>query len=170
MKMDDPKKVLKGKKVLIVDDEQDVLDSLVALLEVCRIDTALSFEEAKDLLESHIYDIAILDIMGVKGFELLEIANRRRIPALMLTAHALSEENLKRSAQEGAAYYAPKEKMDQIEIFVADVLDAIDKKKSTWIKVFERLTGYYDKKFGGPDWREKEREFWEEKMRRFPGI
>ena len=166
----DPKKVIKGKKILIVDDEKDVLDSLVAILEVCRIDTALSFEEAKDLLESNTYDIAILDIMGVKGFELLEIANRRHIPALMLTAHAMSEENLKRSAQEGAAYYAPKEKMDQIEIFVADVLEAIDKKKNTWIKVFERLTGYYDKKFGGPDWREKEREFWEEKMKRFPGI
>ena len=166
----DPERVIKGKKVLIVDDEKDVLDSLVSLLEACRIDTALSFEEAKDLLESNIYDVAILDIMGVKGFELLEIANRRHTPALMLTAHALSEENLKRSAQEGAAYYAPKEKMDQIEIFVADVLEAIDKKKNTWVKVFERLTGYYDKKFGGPDWREKEREFWEEKMKRFPGI
>ena len=101
-----PKKILTGKKILIVDDEMDVLEQLIELLDMCKIDTASSFEEGKRLLEKEIYDVAVLDIMGVRGFELLEIANSRKIPALMLTAHALSEENLKKSAQEGASYYA----------------------------------------------------------------
>ena len=61
----DPKKIIKGKKVLIVDDEKDVLDLLVELLTICKIDTASTFEEAKDLLEKNYYDIAVLDIMGV---------------------------------------------------------------------------------------------------------
>ncbi|MEJ2169975.1 MAG: hypothetical protein P8X90_31115 [Desulfobacterales bacterium] len=60
--------------------------------------------------------------MGVDGFELLKVANQYKIPVIMLTAQGLSEENLKRSAGEGACYYAPKEKMVEIDLFVVDVL------------------------------------------------
>jgi len=161
----DPKEIISGKRVLIVDDEQDVLDTLAGLLDICKIDTATSFEEGKRLLQDNVYDIAILDIMGVKGFDLLEIAHKRGVPALMLTAHALSEENLKKSAESGASYYAPKDKIDQIDIFVADVLEAKQKNKTAWIKVLERLGTFYDRKFGGPDWREKEKEFWEKRTK-----
>ena len=110
--------------ILIVDDEQDVLDMLIELLDICKIDTAQSFEEGKRMLEKDHYDVAILDIMGVKGFELLEIAKKEGTPALMLTAHALSEENLKKSAEEGASYYAPKDEMKNIDVFVADIIEA----------------------------------------------
>ena len=161
----DPKEVIRGKRVLIVDDEQDVLDTLVELLEVGRIDTALSFEEGKELLETQAYDLAILDIMGVKGFELLQVARERNIPALMLTAHGLSEENLKRSAEEGAAYYAPKDEINRIETFAADVIEAVEKNKNPWARWFERLVGFYDVKFGGTDWREKELEYWQNKAK-----
>jgi DNA-binding response OmpR family regulator len=166
----DPKKILNGKKILIVDDEPDVLDQLIDLLDICRIDTASSFEEGMRLLDSESYDIAILDIMGVDGFELLKIANNREIPALMLTAHALSKESLKKSAEEGASYYAPKERMHEIDLFVTDVLESIDKKKSPWVRWFERLGGFYDKRFHGTNWREQEREFWEKKLKKHPEV
>ena len=159
------KTILKGKKILIVDDEPDVLESLIELLDICKIDTAASFEDGKHLLESQPYDIAILDIMGVKGFELLKIANNQKIPSLMLTAHALSEESLKKSAEDGAAYFAPKEKMADIETFVADVLTALEMKKSTWEKWLNRLGNFYDSRFQGTNWREKEKKFWENKMK-----
>ena len=163
----DPNSLLKGKKILVVDDEQDVLESLIELLDMCRIDTASSFEEGKEKLEAESYDIAILDIMGVDGFELLKVANKCGTPALMLTAHGLSEENLKKSAKEGASYYAPKEKMHDIHLFVADVLEAFEKKKSPWNKFFDRLSGFYDKRFHGTDWREQERKFWKEKLNNY---
>jgi DNA-binding response OmpR family regulator len=165
-----PNKLLKGKKILIVDDEPDVLEALVEILDMSRIDTATSFEEGKQLLEDQNYDIAILDIMGVKGFELLKIANEQKIPALMLTAHALDEESLKKSAEDGAAYFAPKDKMHEIEFFVADVLEALRKKKSPWEKWFDRLGGFYDKRFHGPNWREQERKFWEKKLNQHPEV
>jgi len=158
-------KVIAGKYVLIVDDEQDVLDILVELLDMCKLDTASSFGEAKKLLEENKYDIAVLDIMGVDGYELLKIANSQNIPAVMLTAHALSSDNLKRSAEEGAAYYAPKDKMNDIASFLADVFEAIDEGKSPWINVFARLGGFYDKYFHGTHWREQEKEFFEKKMK-----
>jgi len=168
----DPKKIIKGKKILIVDDEEDVLDTLTDLLDMCKLDRASSFEEGKRFLEGNDndYDIAILDIMGVNGFKLLEIAKEQDVPALMLTAHALSEEALKQSAENGASYYAPKDKMNDIAVFVADVIEAKEKNKNAWTKWFERLGGFYDRKFVGPNWREKEKEFWEKKLKQFDGI
>jgi len=59
--------ILKGKKILAVDDEQDILDTLVEILSECNVLTATSFESAKELLETETYDAAILDIMGVRG-------------------------------------------------------------------------------------------------------
>ncbi|MFZ0133558.1 MAG: response regulator, partial [Desulfobacterales bacterium] len=129
--------IIKGKRVLIVDDEQDVLDALVDLLDVCKTDTALTFDTARELLEHNTYDLVILDIMGVNGYKLLEIATGLGVPALMLTAHAFSEESLKKSAEMDACCYVPKEKMSQIDVFVADVIDALDKGKNPWIKCFE---------------------------------
>ena len=160
----DVRKVIGRKWILIVDDEQDVLDSLVELLDMCRIDTAQSFDEGKRLLEENDYDVAILDIMGVDGFRLLDIANQRNIPALMLTAHALSEESLKRSAEQGASYYAPKDEIGRIDLFVADIIEAVDKKKNVWVKWLERLGSYYDSRFTGPNWREKDKAFWDKKL------
>jgi len=163
----DTDKILRGKRVLIVDDEQDILDLLVQLLSACMVDAASSFEEAKRLLETENYDIAVLDIMGVRGFELLEIANKREIPALMLTAHALSEESLRKSAEDGASYYVPKDEIGKIDVFVADVIEAREKKKNPWVRWYERLGGFFDKKFSGPNWREQQREFWEEKLKSY---
>ncbi|MFH0844932.1 MAG: response regulator [Pseudomonadota bacterium] len=156
----DPKKVLKGKVVLIADDEVDILQTLIELLDMCKIDSASSFEEAKKLLENNHYDIAVLDIMGVKGYELLDISNRRDIPALILTAHALTQEDLKKSVQKGASFYVPKDEINRIEVFLADVFEAKEKKKNVWAKWYERLSGFCDKRFG-PNWREQDPEFWD---------
>ena len=158
-------KILKDKKVLIVDDEEDVLDSLMEILQGCDIDRAATFEEAKELLEKNDYDIAVLDIMGVRGYELLKIADDKSIPAIMLTAHALSKEDLLRSIKEGASFYAPKEKMHNIGKFMADVLEARERNMNIWRNWFDSLGDFYDHKFGGTDWRDEEQEFWEKKIR-----
>lgn len=152
--------MLKGKRVLIVDDEPDVLETLTELLDMCKVDRASSFEEAKELLENNYYHIAVLDIMGVEGYELLEIANKREIPALMLTAHAISEEHLKKSIQKGASFYAPKDEINKIATFLADVLEAKEKQKNVWAKWYERLSGFCDRRFG-PNWKDQDPEFWD---------
>jgi DNA-binding NtrC family response regulator len=166
----DRKKILRGKKLLIVDDEPDVLQVLIEMLEMCKIDTATTFEDGKRLLETVQYDCAVLDIMGVMGFELLEVAKKKGIPALMFTAHALTEESLQRAARNGAAYFAPKELMQDIDLFIADVLEAQEKKKNPWARWAERLGGFYDKRFVGTDWRKKEEEFWEKQLKDHPGL
>jgi DNA-binding response OmpR family regulator len=94
--------ILQGKKILIVDDEVDILESLEDLLDECDIETASTFEAAKELLDANTYDAAILDIMGVRGFDLLEVATDKKVPALMLTAHGLNPDNLVGSIKLGA--------------------------------------------------------------------
>lgn len=156
----DPKKMLQGKKILIVDDEVDILEFLGEILDMCDIHRASEFHEAKRLLESNSYDVTILDIMGVRGYELLEIAQARDIPALMLTAHAISKENLKKSVEKGASYYVPKDEINNIDIYLSDILEAREKGKNVWIKWYERMSGFCNRRFG-PDWRDEEPEFWD---------
>jgi DNA-binding NtrC family response regulator len=151
--------LLKDKRILIVDDEEDVLESLVDLLDICQIDSAPDFETAEKFLALNTYDAAIFDIMGVDGYKLLEIAGRKGIPALMLTAHAMTPDNLIKSIQRGAAAYLPKDKMVDIEDYLADLIKAKQaghKKNGLW---FSRLKPFFDRKFG-EGWREKDREFW----------
>jgi CheY-like chemotaxis protein len=145
--------ILEGKKLLIVDDEPDVLETLKDLLEMCAIDTAPDFETAEKFLTQKKYDVAVLDIMGVKGYDLLEIANQNNIPALMLTAHALSPDDLNRSILAGAKAYIPKEKMADIDNYLADFLkyQTGAEKPFRW---FIRLKTFFDSKFG-EDWLER---------------
>jgi DNA-binding response OmpR family regulator len=155
----DTQKILKGTRILIVDDEEDILDTLTELLDMCKVDRASTFEHAKELLENNIYHVAILDIMGVKGYELLEIAKKRGIPALMLTAHALSKDNLKKSFEKGASYYVPKDEINKIDVFVADILQAEEQNKNVLVKWYERLSGFCDRRFG-PNWKDDDPDFW----------
>ncbi len=101
--------LLNGKKILVVDDEPDVLEIIKDLLPMCRVVCASTAQEARELLATQDFDMAVLDIMGVDGYGLLGIACYRKIPAVMLTAHALTPPHLVRSIREGAAAYIPKE-------------------------------------------------------------
>ena len=154
--------LLDGKKILIVDDEADILEILEELLEMCDVVTASTFEDAKNLLESQNFDMAILDIMGVDGYGLLEIANKKGIPAVMLTAHAFTPGNLLRSIKEGADSYLPKEEMVNIATFLNDVLEAIEKGKNPWSPWQKKLpTSYFEKRWGAA-WQDTDKDFWEQ--------
>jgi CheY-like chemotaxis protein len=152
--------LLEGKRILIVDDEPDVLETLEDLLPEGTTTRAASFAEARDLLNSKPFDIAILDIMGVDGYELLKIAAEKRITAVMLTARALGPENVKKSFEKGAAYYIPKEEMFRIDTFLCDILDAQQKGESTWSHWFERMSTYLERNFQ-PGWQKGDKIFWE---------
>ena len=156
----DEHKILENKKILIVDDEKDVLETLSELLDTCRCELASDFETALGFLNANDYDLAILDIMGVKGYELLEHARKKGVPTLMFTAHALNPEAFEKSMEGGAKAYIPKEEMANIASFLNDVLDAKEKGKNPWARWYDRMGSFFEKKFG-PKWQEDERDFWE---------
>ena len=152
--------ILTDKKILIVDDEPDILDTLEDLLTVCEVTKAGGFEEAKEYMENSAFDMAVLDIMGVSGYDLLDIAVKHDIPAVMLTAHALTPDNIVKSYKQGAAYFLPKEKMTDIASFLAEVFDARAKGENTWDRWMVRLADYCEKTFGAK-WMDPNKDFWD---------
>ena len=142
-----------------MDDEPDVLELLEELLPMCVVVKASSFSEAEEQLGKQHFDLAVLDIMGVDGYRLLEIAKEKNVPAVMLTANALSPEDTVKSFKAGADLYVPKDKMAEIETYLEDVLQAREEKKSTWWRWLDRLGSYYDEAFE-KDWQYKDKEFW----------
>lgn len=155
--------VLSAKRILMVDDEPDVLtvleDEVKDACPNCLIDKATSYETAAEKLKSQTYDVVILDIMGVRGFDLLELAVSRTFRVAMLTAHALSPGALKRSVELGARAYLPKEKLGEIVPFLEDVLT--HEYVSGWKRLYEKLKGFFDAKFES-DWERKTGLNWQE--------
>ena len=148
---------LKDKVILVVDDEEDVLETIEDELDMCLVHKAADFDSAQQLLLSYTYDAVVLDIMGVNGFELLKTAVNRGFPAIMLTAYAVTPEALKKSIKLGAISFLPKEKMSELKLFLEEVV--LGRGKSIWQKLFEKFGDYFDKRFG-PDWREKDQFFY----------
>ena len=103
--------ILAGKKILVVDDEKDILETIEDILDEAKIDTATDYDTASFKIKTSRYDLAILDIMGVNGLDLLDEAVAREIPTVMLTAHAVNKETLMASIRKGAigktAFLAP---------------------------------------------------------------
>ena len=155
--------VLNGKRILAVDDEPDVLAVLEGEIgdacPNCKIDKATSYEEAMKKIESQNYDVVILDIMGVRGFDLLDAAVKRKLRVAMLTAHALSPEALKLSFDKKARAYLPKEKLGEIVPFLEDVLTY--EYLPGWKRLMGKLKGFFDSKFES-DWEKKTGMNWQE--------
>ena len=125
--------LLNGKKILIVDDEPDILAVLEDLLDMCVLVKASSFEEAKTYLETQNFDIAVLDIMGVDGYGLLEIAKQKKIP---------------------------KEEITEIAEYLVDVLTAKKEGRNPWETWQEKLpTSYFERRWGAA-WKDNDQEFW----------
>jgi len=148
--------ILNGKRILAVDDESDVLDILEEeILEACpncQIDKATSYETALDKLQSNAYDIVILDIMGVRGFDLLDMAVKRNFKVAILTAHALIPAALKQSFERKARAYLPKEKLGEIVPFLEDIVRY--EYLPGWKQLLQKLKEFFDTKFT-PEWEAK---------------
>lgn len=89
---------LKRKRILLVDDEQELLNMVVSILKeegFCNIVTAKTVKEALDLADSFAPELAILDVMlpDGNGFSLMEqLKKKSEYPILFLTARGEDED------------------------------------------------------------------------------
>ncbi len=146
-----------NKKILAVDDEPDVLELVADVLCDCNVETAKDFETAKSLLAANAYDLVILDILGVRGLDLLDIAVERDCPAMMLTANALDPGHIMQSMLRGAVSFVPKEDIDKLDALVSELFQLLKSGESTWSHTIKRLAPLLDEKFGA-EWRDAYRE------------
>jgi DNA-binding NtrC family response regulator len=140
--------ILEGKKILVVDDEPDVLETVRDELNTCQVTTAGEFSQALDLINRESFDLVVLDIMGVRGFELLEACRRRGLPAAMLTAKAINVESLNRSIKGGALSFLPKEELGKLAELIAEILQELAEGRRHWTRLFARLGPYFKEKMG----------------------
>jgi len=150
------KPMLDGKRILAVDDEPDVLtvieEEILQACPNCTFDKATTYEQGTAMLKGNKYDIVILDIMGVQGFDLLKIAVDRKFATVMLTANVLKAEALKKSHDIGARAFLPKDTLGDLVPFLEDVL--IHDHKSGWERLLDKLGDYFDERFGN-EWKKK---------------
>lgn len=150
--------ILNGKRILAVDDEPDILqllgEEIIEAAPQCKFDQATSYEEAIRMMQSQSYDVIILDIMGVRGFDLLEMAVKRNARVAILTAHALIPEALKQSIKMGGRAYLPKEKMGEIVPFLEDIIEQSDP-LSGWANLLKKLEGFFNNRWG-EKWQKEE--------------
>ena len=87
-------------KILIVEDERRLADSLKALLEKkgFQVEAVYDGETGAEYAELGVYDLLILDVMmpGLDGYELARRVRARRcgVPILMLTARSALEDRV----------------------------------------------------------------------------
>jgi DNA-binding NtrC family response regulator len=148
---------LKGKTILVVDDEPDILEVVSEMLDVCEVHQAKDYNTGLQLILKNEYDAVVLDIMGVNGFALLENAVSRGFPTVMLTAHAVTPEALKRSIELGAVCFLPKELMIELKELLEEVVIG-GGKRLWWLKSLQKTGPYFDKKFG-EGWKDKDKFF-----------
>jgi CheY-like chemotaxis protein len=155
--------ILNDKRILAVDDEADVLavleEEILDAAPKCMFDRATTYEEAAERMISWTYDVVILDIMGVRGFDLLDLAVGRNFPVAMLTAHAFTPDALKRSIELKARAYLPKEKLGEVVPFLEDMLKY--EYLPGWKRLFEKLRGFFTGHWG-QNWQKIDEEFWKD--------
>ncbi len=151
---------LKGKHILAVDDEPDVIETIEEILEEAKVDVAQNYEAASEKILKTQYDLAILDIMGVNGIKLLEECVEKNIPAIMLTANAMNPDALVESIKKGAISYLSKEHLSVLDSLVNELLNKHKQGGSTWKFSFEKLGNSFNKRFGS-NWQDDNREFWD---------
>lgn len=139
---------LRGKKILVVDDEVDVLETIREELDECDVTTADNFETAREYLKTETFDLAILDIMGVRGFDLLHYARKNKVRAVMLTSHAMNAESMLESINKGAVSFLPKDDISRLGELVSEIFGELVQGRPHWQKLKKRMEPRLNKEWG----------------------
>ena len=108
------------KRVLVVDDELDFLETIVKRLEVRDIKATGvdSGPKALDLLDKEDFDVVVLDVKmpGMDGVEtLVEMKKRKpQLPVVMLTGHATVESGIQGMKKGAFAYVMKPVALDEL--------------------------------------------------------
>lgn len=131
--------LMKGKtmktKIMLIDDEQDILSLIAKRLNLLGYETkeVLSGEEALEIIKNDKPDIIILDYMMpvLDGIETLKRIRKidRNLPVIMMTAFP-DKRSIKGSDELGVTAYVPKLSMfESLEKSLIAAIGLAEKKK-----------------------------------------
>jgi len=122
------------KRVLLVDDDPDILAALTMLLEGrYAIETATNGSEAVDRITSTSFDAVLLDLMMpiMDGAALTEELTRRRIAVPILLTSAGADLAERAAALGIEAYIAKPLDFDKLETMLSDLLARAERSHSS---------------------------------------
>ena len=139
-------------RALVVDDEEDFLETIVKRLNKRSIDTtgAKSGEEALELMKEKLFDVVILDIKmpgGMDGIEALKEMKKiqPRAEVLLLTGHASVETSIEGMKLGAFDYLLKPVKLEELLLKLAEAFEKKDthdqKIRSAKIKELVRFPG-----------------------------
>ncbi|MBM3246452.1 MAG: response regulator [Candidatus Omnitrophica bacterium] len=137
---------LKKNKILIVDDESDIVDVLKQFL--CHkgydVSGASSGEEALDILDEKRTDLVLLDIKmpGIQGTEVAKIVKEKypHIKIIVVTGYAEEAESLSRDNLLAGLFVKPIQLQELYEKILEVLYYPEIKKLVLWVKTIILLT------------------------------
>jgi two-component system, NtrC family, nitrogen regulation response regulator NtrX len=137
------------KKILVIDDEKSIRESIGMILEYEQYETAFSEDGIKglNLLENEEFDCILLDIKmpGMDGIEVLEKIKSKSptLPVIMISGHGTIETAIE-STRKGAYDFLEKP-LDRNKLLIT-VRNAIEHSKlnSEYIKIKKQVEGKYE--------------------------
>jgi DNA-binding response OmpR family regulator len=107
--------IMPKKRILIVDDEPDLVETIQLALEIENYETLVAFDGYRglDRARNEKPDLIILDVMlpGMNGYKVCRLLKfdekYKRIPIIMLTAEA-QEKDRRTGKETGADFYMTK--------------------------------------------------------------
>jgi len=120
-------------KVLVVDDEEDFLDTLVTRLQKRTIGAvgARSGEEALAIMEKKLFDVVLLDVKMPGGMDGIETLRRMKqiqplVEVILLTGHASVETSIEGMKLGAFDYLLKPVKLEEILTKMAQAFDKKD--------------------------------------------
>ncbi len=118
---------LNGKRILIVDEDPDLLEVLeeeiIASYPDLNVEKVLTFHQAVEKIIHIKYDAVILDIMSGYAFELLQLALSRHLRVGLLTTYPFFPEHPRLPTQMAVRAFLSKEKLGEVVPFLEKIMD-----------------------------------------------
>lgn len=130
---------LKDKRILVVSDEWDVIETIHDVLTGTALDVTGDRENAAEYIVSNRYDFAILDIMKDYGIQLLEKCVKQDIPAIILISAAAPGDFLMEAIKKGAVSYLVKKHLDELKPLILQLISSKNMGNPAWKLMFNKL-------------------------------
>lgn len=130
-------------KILVVDDETDFLETILARLKKRKLDATgvTNGEAAVDLLKNQLFDVVLLDVKmpgGMDGIEALREIKRIQplVEVVLLTGHASIETSIEGMKQGAFDYLLKPMKLEEL---LSKMAEAFEKKSKHDKKIREAV-------------------------------
>ena len=121
---------MRGLKVLLVDDEQDFIETLSKRLEMRELDTklALDGEEALRAVQDEQPDVMVLDLKmpGMDGMEVLRRIKKAfpKVPVVMLTGQGSAKDEEQARSLGAYAYLQKPVELDRLAKILREAFES----------------------------------------------